>query len=84
MEKVPHPARLQASVQAGKLVEVPAVRSRQICPVCGTIDPARLRQAAFVCVGCGQRARADANAAINTLWRADCALKPWGVCRAAQ
>jgi putative transposase len=63
--------------RGGRLIEVPALYTSQICAACGLVDIRnRQDQAHFVCIGCGHEANADANAAINILRRADCALKP--------
>ncbi len=63
--------------RGGRLIEVPAAYTSQICPVCGHVHPDnRKSQADFVCVACGHQANADTNAAINILRRADSALKP--------
>jgi putative transposase len=63
--------------RGGRLIEVPAAYTSQTCSACGVIDASsRQDQSHFVCVACGLAAHADANAAINILRRADCALKP--------
>lgn len=63
--------------RGARLVEVPAAYTSQTCSACGLVDAAsRQGQARFVCTGCGHRANADSNAALNILRRADSALKP--------
>jgi len=71
--------RYKLADRGGQLIEVPPAYTTLSCGECGVIDTAsRLSQARFACVGCGHEANADTNAAINILWRADCALKLCG------
>jgi len=63
--------------RGGRLIEVPAAYSSQTCAACDIVDPASRRdQSLFICSACGYTANADTNAAIITLRRAGCALKP--------
>ena len=55
----------------GKLVIVPAAYTSQTCHQCGHVAKEnRESQAVFHCVGCGYKANADVNAAMNILGRA--------------
>ena len=65
--------RLQDKMDAngGKLVIVPAAYTSQTCHQCGHVAKEnRESQAVFHCVGCGYKANADVNAAMNILGRA--------------
>jgi putative transposase len=63
--------RYKLADRGGQLIEVPPAYTTLSCAECGVIDTAsRLSQAHFACVGCGNEANADTNAAINILWRA--------------
>ncbi len=69
--------RYKMADRGGELIEVPAAYTSRTCAECGVVDVAsRIGQARFVCTGCGHKANADTNAAINILRRADCASKP--------
>ncbi len=55
----------------GNLVVVPAAYTSQACHKCGHVAKEnRESQAVFHCVGCGYKANADVNAAMNILGRA--------------
>jgi putative transposase len=54
--------------RGGELIEVPPEYTSQMCAECGVISrESRKSQSEFVCVGCGQSANADTNAARNIL-----------------